>query len=92
MTHLIEKCKREHYLTKFKNLTSCKDFFATIDQLLGKDTNTSLPSGQEQELRGHFASFFFPAKINTIQEETNAQNSLLKMNILAAHFYMFLEK
>ena len=42
--HLIQKCKQEHHLAKVQDLTSCKERFAATDQLLAKDTHTSLPS------------------------------------------------
>ena len=56
----------ERYSAKSQNLTSSKDLFCsfvTTDHLLGKNTNTSPPSGEKQELCGRFASLFYEKKL-----------------------------
>ena len=60
-------------------MTSCKELLATNDQLLGKDTNTSVPSGNGQELCCSFSALFLKKKkkkLYKIQNAINTQTSL----------------
>ena len=75
VTSLTEKAKRDFYLDKSNNIKSCKELFHISNDLLGKQTNSPLPDGSDQDVANMFSSYF-TEKISKIRNTLDSVDTI----------------
>ena len=88
----LREAKKSHIENKLSNIKTCRELFAICDELLGKNTPSSLPNKiPEKELPGTFQKFFND-KIEAINEHFNDKDQPEEETLLLdTHFSTFNE-
>ena len=69
--NIILKAKRHHYLSKFDNISTCRELFNVCDEVLGKDKCNVYPDGNDTDIADKFCAFF-ENKVQDIRDELDS--------------------